>query len=135
MDATILGTQLSSAAMVVYMMQRLKNASWFPWLVAGKAKLSRSISIIIAFFVHIGIGYTWDPVLDASGNRHLSLAIPAAGALAVGVWHWFNQFVMQELVYQVTANKITPTTTPNGPTIPARVDSSGQMIVPAADDK
>jgi hypothetical protein len=91
--------------------------------------------VVCAFFVHVGIGYTWEPQFDANGNRHLILAIPSLAVLAVNIWHWFNQFVLQEMVYQVTTNKITPTSVPTGKIIPAMVDATGQMVVPLVTSK
>lgn len=105
MDANIIMTQFTYSAVVVWGMQRLKSASWFPLLQAGQAKLSRSVSVIAAFFGHAGISYVWDPSIDASGMRHLAIAIPTLWGAVLLMWHWLGQYVMQEMVYQAAANK------------------------------
>jgi hypothetical protein len=116
MDANLAVTQFSSAALVVYGMQLLKSAKWFPLLQEGKVWASRIFSAVSAVAIHTGIGYTWDPKLDASGNRHLLLAVPTLAVASVTVWHWLNQFIMQEVVYQVAANKTAPSAAvPAGP--------------------
>lgn len=105
MDANIVMTQFTYSAVVVYGMQRLKAASWFPLLQAGQARASRTFSIIAAFFGHAGISYVWDPTVDANGMRHLAIAIPTLWGAALLIWHWLGQYAMQETLYQAAANK------------------------------
>lgn len=103
MVSNVVMTQFTSSAVVVFLMQKLKSAAWFPLIQEGKVLINRTISILSAAAVTIGIGYTWDPTLDASGNRHMTFAIPTLAAIAVGLWHWLNQYALNEMVYRATA--------------------------------
>lgn len=134
MDANIVVTQFTASAVVVYGMQVLKNASWFPLLQSGRKYASRIVSILAAFAIHGGVSYTWDPSLDASGNRHLLIAIPTAAAVCVYLWHWLGQYALQEVMYQGTVNKVSVTTDQAG-SVPTRVSPSGAMVVPPDPNK
>jgi len=106
MDANIVTTQFSATVCFVWAIQQLKKAKWFPLLEQkGQWLIKRGVSIIGAFFIHTSIGYVWNPTLDANGNRHLDLAIPTFAVMAVGLWHWFSQFVIQESWYQAAYNR------------------------------
>ena len=104
-DANIAITQFTSAAIVVWGSQKLKQAAWFPLFKEGQAAIIRIWSVFWAFVIHAGVSYTWDPVLDANGNRHLTLAIPTLWGAAILLWHWLGQYAMQETLYQATAPK------------------------------
>lgn len=123
--SNILATQFTSSAVVVWVMQKLKNASWFPLLRHGSATVSRIFSLAAAGAVAIGINYTWNPQ-----TRGLLITIPTITGLAIGLWHWLNQFALQETVYQAMVNKISVTTTPQPPTRPLVVDAAGAVVVP-----
>jgi len=98
-------TFLSSAAGVA-LLQWLKKAKWFPWLQqVGTTLPNRIGAILVAIAGVTGIHYVYDPV----GH---SLLIPnfTWAAIGAGLWHWAQQFIMQEFVYQATSNKtaVTP---------------------------
>ncbi len=123
-------TQFTSSAVVVYVMQKLKQASWFPLLQAGQANISRAVSIIAAAAVSLGIEWSWTK--DASTGTH-TLIIMNIGiwTLLHGAWHWLNQYALQETVYQATTNKPGIVSAASaGPSIPARVDAAGNVVVP-----
>ncbi len=124
--SNIVMTQFTSSALVVWGMQKLKNASWFPFLQHGWANVSRIFSIVAAAAVAIGINYTWNPQ-----TRGLLITLPTVYGAFVAGWHWLNQFALQETIYQATVNKISITTQPDaGPAIPAKVTAEGKMVVP-----
>jgi hypothetical protein len=123
--SNIFMTQFTSSAVVVFIMQKLKSAKWFPLLQHGSASASRAFSIIAAGAVAVGINYTWNPQ-----TRGLLITLPTLYGAALGAWHWLNQFALQETVYQATVNKVSITTQTNGPALPARVTAEGKMIVP-----
>jgi hypothetical protein len=120
-------TQFTSSAVVVWIIQKLKGAKWFPFLKHGEASVSRVWSIGAAAITAIGINYTWNPQ-----TRGLLIVIPTMWGLLLGIWHWLNQFVLQETVYQATVNKISVTTTPSKPAIPMAIDAAGAVVVPKA---
>jgi hypothetical protein len=126
--ANVLSTQVTAAAMTVWVLQKLKDASWFPLLQHGQKTITRFASAAASAFVSIGIGYTWTRNTD--GTHVLMLAIPTLPILLAGAWHWGQQFAFNELIYQSTVNKLSVTTKPSGDTSPARVTAEGQVVVP-----
>jgi hypothetical protein len=131
MDASIGMTQFGATCMGVYGIQLLKKSPWYPIAVSARKYLSRIISVVLALVIHAGISYTWDPKLDANGNRHLDLAIPTLSFAAVLLWHWACQFAAQETIFQVAANRVGVTTDATG-AVPARVSPTGAVVVPKA---
>jgi hypothetical protein len=101
MDASIGVTHFTSAAIVVYVINKLKSASWFPLLQKDWTVATRSFSIFIAFLVSQGIAYAWNPT-----SRQLVITLPTLSAFALGVWHWLNQYAMQETLHQLTKPKV-----------------------------
>lgn len=126
--ASVLSTQVTAAAVTVWVLQKLKDAKWFPLLQHGQKSISRATSLIVSAFVSIGIGYTWTKNPD--GSHVLMLAIPTLPILAIGTWHWLQQFAYNEIIYQSTVNKLSVTTQPSGDTAPLRVTQDAQVVVP-----
>lgn len=102
MDASVGFTHFTSAAIVVWGLNKLKAASWFPLLQKDWTTLNRGASVVLAFFVAQGIAYAWD-----STSRVLTITIPTLSVLLLNVWHWIGQYVMQETLFQVTKPKVT----------------------------
>jgi hypothetical protein len=113
MVSNVAMTQFTSSAVVVYLMQKLKNAKWFPLIQEGKTILNRSISVGSAALIALGVNYTWNPQ-----NRGLLITIPTLSVAAVGFWHWLNQYALNEMLYRATVSKAAPTNG-NPPTAPA----------------
>jgi hypothetical protein len=129
--SNIVMTQFTSSALVVWGMQKLKNAKWFPVLQHGETKVSRLFSVVMAAFVAVGINYTWNPQ-----TRGLLITLPTLMGALLGMWHWLNQFALQETIYQATVNKISITTQPGeGPAIPAKVTAQGALVIPVESTK
>lgn len=87
----------TSSAIVVYAMQRLKQAKWFPLVQADRAKLNRLFSIGAAAIGAMSVEWVWDPSV-----RSLTIHIPTLWVAIVGLWHWLNHYAMQETIYQAT---------------------------------
>lgn len=104
MDASVGVTHFTSAAIVVYAMNKLKTAKWFPLLQKDWTWINRGFSMFVAFAVSIGIHYTW--TADTIGGGHtLTLQIPTLAVLGLSIWHWLNQYAMQETLHQITKPK------------------------------
>lgn len=93
----------TSSAIVVYLMQRLKQASWFPLVQADRAKLNRLFSIGAAAIGAMSVEWVWDPSV-----RSLTIHIPTLWVAVVGLWHWLNHYAMQETIYQAAVNHGAP---------------------------
>lgn len=106
MDANVVVTQIGSTAIFVWAYQKLKLSPYFPVITEKTAKWAKiAVSAVAAFFIHGGIGYVWDPHLDANGNRQLVLSIPAYSVIALNLWHTLCQYIFQESWYQAFYNK------------------------------
>ena len=128
MEANVVMTQFTSAAVFVWAMQQLKSATWFPLLKhEGQVWAKRSASIATALGVHLGISHVWNP--DANGGHLLIITVPPLAVISVGAWHWLGQYAMQETMYQATVNKLTTTNDPAG-AVPLKVNPEGQVVVP-----
>jgi hypothetical protein len=102
MDATsgVAAAHFGSTLLVVGGMQVLKNAKWFPLIKEDAVALNRTVSVIVAFLVQIGItvSYTPNPL---NGTHNLLFVIPSGTVLLVGLFHWASQYIYQETGYQV----------------------------------
>lgn len=104
-----------ASAMGVALLQYLKKAQWFKWAqVVGTRTANRVISIVIALCGATGVGHVWDPHAHTLLLTNLSLL-----GIVTALWHWLQQFVLQETIYQATANK-------NG--YPAQIGVTGTII-------
>lgn len=103
MDASIGLTHFTSAAVVVYTINKLKAAKWFPLIQKDWTFINRAFSLTVAFLVSIGIHYVWTPNPD--GGHQLVLQIPSLAVLGLGIWHTLNQYCMQEVIFQTTKDK------------------------------
>lgn len=128
MEANVVMTQFTSAAVFVWAMQRLKDAKWFPLLKhEGQIWQKRIASVSVALGVHLGISHVWNP--GADGGHLLIITVPPLAVISVGAWHWLGQYAMQETMYQSTVNKLTTTSDATG-AVPAEVNAAGQVVVP-----
>lgn len=102
MDAQVLWHMFISSAMGVALLQWLKKAPWFPFAKqVGTKKMNRVLAIILALFGATGISYVWNPQQHTLLLTNLSL-----WGVINALWHWIQQFVLQETVYQATANRV-----------------------------
>ena len=108
MDANVAVSQFTGAAIVVFIMNQVKAAPWFPWLgKEGQVLRKRFVAVLAAITVHTGIHFIWNP---GTGEvwRQIVINLPAPWVMVVTMWHWFGQFAMQETIYQATSNKVAP---------------------------
>jgi len=107
MIANLAMTELTSSAIVVFAIQKLKAAKWFPWIEAGKKTASRVASVIGATMTAVAVNYSWNPQ-----TRVIMIALPTLPIFLLACWHWLNHFATQELIYQATANRNGSTAAP-----------------------
>src|SRR3990167_25373 len=93
MDSTI--SQLTVSAVVVWIIERLKGASWFPALTPESSeRVKQVIGAIAAALTAVGITYQYNPtlgVLTISGHT-----ISSVGSFT---WAWIQNFVSQQILY------------------------------------
>ena len=104
MDIATLWHMFMGSAIGVFLIQWLKNQKWFPWAQAtGTKTANRIVGLVMSLFAATGIGHVWDPT-----NHTLMLTNLTVVGIATALWHWFQQFLAQETMYQMTANKVVP---------------------------
>ena len=129
MDANVLGTQIGAAAVFVWALQQLKRWPQFTLLrETGQKWIQRGLSIAVAGAVHMGISHVWNPGV-AAGAGALTIIFPGWYVMAIGVWHWANQYIYQELGYQLVYNRVSVTSDATG-SVPARIAPGGAVVVP-----
>lgn len=102
MDSAI--SQLTLSAIIVWVIEHLKGASWFPVLTPESTeKFKRVVGAIVAGLAAVGVSYQYDPTLGVLTIKGLTIA--SIGNFA---WTWMQNFVMQQGVYHGVMKK------PNG---------------------
>lgn len=96
MDANPVLTHGAAAFGVIYAIQKLKQARWFPLLQQGQVAITRTVSLVAALCVGLGISYEWNPALHALLITGLSWGLIGPKLMTV-----FVQYLTQESGYQV----------------------------------
>jgi hypothetical protein len=123
-SASVLFSHFTSAALVVWIIQVLKNAKWFPWLQnGGQVWTKRIISTAGALAAHTGINYAWHSggTLPTGVQYQLILNIPPLAILGQFIWRWAGQYVMQEGWYKLAYDKISVMSVPGQNPLPAPI--------------
>jgi hypothetical protein len=108
-SASVLFSHFTSAALVVWLIQVLKNAKWFPWLQnEGQIWTKRLVSIAGALAAHTGINYAWHSLAAASGGYQLIVTIPPLQIVLQFVWRWAGQYALQHGYYSMVYDKQAP---------------------------
>ena len=98
-----LGDQLTASAVVVFLMQWAKNATWFPFIQKETAALNRIVAVAMAAVSTLGVNYTW--VHPSPGVWTITFTgVTLAGITGAG-WAWLKQFAVQELIYRGAVKK------------------------------
>lgn len=112
MNEHVFISQLTSAAIVVYGIQKLKEAKWFPWLTDTTHTLTRITSAFLAVIGAIGVHVAFD---QHSGI--LTVTGLTVTTILSGAWHWANQYALQQMIYDSVLNKpaaVPPAAQPKG---------------------
>ena len=126
MDANVALTTFTSSAVVVWAIQKLKAAKWFPLLKKGQAAITRTVSVVAALGTHLGVSYEWTRAAD--GTHTLVLGGLSAATILVGAWHWLNHYALQETIYQATVNKAAAPSLAEQP----QLEAKGAQVVAVA---
>lgn len=97
-DANVAMTQVTTAGVVVFVINWLKKSPLFPWITDQNGRLLRMLAVAGAGIGAVGIHYTWNPEAHSLTFTGLSLVgILTAAAI------WLKSFVTQEIIYQSTS--------------------------------
>lgn len=96
MDNLVLN-QVTSSAVVILLINKLKSSSWFPSITKGTDELNRVLAVLFAGLGAIGVHTSFD---HAAGILTIT-GLTTTGILT-GLWHWVTSYATQELAYQAT---------------------------------
>jgi len=103
MDVQTLWHMFIASSFGIAFMQYLKNAKWFPWAQQmGTKYANRALAIVVSLFGATGIHYAWDPQAHTLLLMNLTF-----WGIANSLWHWGQQFILQEFMYQASVNNRT----------------------------
>jgi hypothetical protein len=94
----ILGSQVTAAAVVSFLIAFLKKQSWFPWLTAETDKANRIVAIILSGAASVGIHATFNHEAGQLVITGLTLA-----SIATFAWHWIQQFALTHGWFKATS--------------------------------
>jgi len=98
-----LGDQLTASAVVVFLMQWAKNATWFPFIQKETAALNRIVAVAMAAVSTLGVNYTW--VHPSPGVWTITFTGVTLAGITGAAWAWLKQFAVQELIYRGAVKK------------------------------
>jgi hypothetical protein len=121
---------VTSAAVVVYGLQMLKRTGWYAnfaqALPIDDAHVHRFVSAIGALLS--GVGIHWAATGNADAGWHLAITIPPLMLLLHAVWDWASQFALQQIAYDLVAQK-AGVTKPIELTLPSSLPSVRLPVV------
>lgn len=86
---------LTTGAVVVYLLNWIKNAGWFPWLSHDTGAINRVVSMIAAGAMAFGISATGD------AQSGWVIHVPSLDLLLAGGYEWLKQFCSQQLIFDI----------------------------------
>ena len=95
-----LGVSVGTGLLLSFVLESLKNASWFPWLNLKSSTLNRWVSVLMAFLATVGINYMWD-----EATRNLTIHIPTLGGFLLLLWQFGVQWAFQKAGYRAVVKE------------------------------
>lgn len=90
-----LGAQLTTSAVIVWVIERLKAAKWFPWLSVETWRLNRAIAVILSGLAALGIHAEFNSVEGILTITGLTLT-----SILHGGADWISSFVIQQVLFR-----------------------------------
>jgi len=95
--------QISSAAIVVFILEWLKKQSWFTWLTDESTKRVKAVfSLVFGVLAVAGVGYVWTPDAHTLTITGLSLT-----TIVVALFEVIKQYVTQKFIYKLVKPKVS----------------------------
>lgn len=96
----VISSQITTAAVAVWVLQKLKQCPRLPFINHGTDTLNTIISATLAALTAAGIYFNF----DSDAGTLMVTGLTVDNALHFG-WEWFTSFVMQETVYRGVVKK------------------------------
>lgn len=122
---TVFGQTFGAGCVAVFLINWLKNASWFPLLQKDWKTAQRLWSIVLAAASAAGVH-----VVFAAGTLSIS-GLTLTGILTAG-WAWIKAFSMQEFVYQATKQQAAANAKAQAPQQVVELAEAAPRPTPAA---
>lgn len=87
-------SQVTSAAIVVYLLQSLKRSQWLPWLTMESARLNHFVAVGAAAVSAVGVHVAY-----SADEGTLLVTGLTASSLLHSIWHIANQYALQRITY------------------------------------
>ena len=101
---TELASQITTGAAVVWLIQYLKNANWFPWLRIDTDVLSRIVAVVLAAASASGILIVYGWAGETSTFTFSASGVTPAHVFQF-IWSIATSLTIQELVYRTAVKK------------------------------
>lgn len=98
-----LAAMFGTGALISFLLENLKRASWFPWLSYESSKVNSAAAFVLAFFSTIGLQYMWDDT-----TRVLSVTVPTLSGFLTLLWQFGVQWAIQKFVYRTGVKEPQP---------------------------
>lgn len=79
-----LTSHLTAGAAIVYGIQWLKDAGWFPWLTADTKTVNRLVSMALAAVAALGINWAYDASIEGGDVDHSRALLGDGAACGLG---------------------------------------------------
>ena len=93
-------SHFTTAAVVVYALQWLKRSSLVSFITADTVTLNRWAGVVLAAASAVGV----EAVYSSAEGTLLITGLSLAG-IAQGVWHFLNQYALQQITYDAVVAK------------------------------
>src|SRR5216684_1943631 len=105
-SSAVVPTQISAAMACGYILWLLQKAQSVPWVNQYTVKLNAFIRIVASGAATLGVTFAW-----SSSQHQLVIGNLTAGAVMMGLWHWFTQYAAThgfEKILNVAATNNVP---------------------------
>jgi len=99
-------TQLTLSAIATWALERAKASPYFPWLSAHTKTLNRVVAVGLSGLTSLGVTFTGTGGWQEGGT--LLVTIPSVTLIGLGLWHWLQSFVLQQMLYHAAVKPQAP---------------------------
>lgn len=100
MDGSTLAPAAIAQVIVVWLIQKLKQAQWFPWLTQNSAKASRLVAYLVGLGTTVGITMQW-----MAAQRDLVIHVPTWQTLIQAAYTLATAAITNEITYMLVQIK------------------------------